>query len=1201
MQHASSVAAYCRQLAHLLAHEFEADVSTARARLASWPRSRLVSEGLALAGLQVHVSHRTTPGGRPIWVVQTTSAAVRFGVGDSVTLVASGRDPLAHDAGRGTVLRRGDGWLDLAVVRAPGPFGAPSSSQSSWAARTIPNGDVSDNKTQSAIDLYAAFNEVAYARMDAALDAVGTGRGPEWLLPLLVEHSLGDAGGVHVGAAAGERVTYPASASAASRAVQVPLPLLAGDGTARAQHMDTVSEAEATRTVQRGWTAALLAAQYLGRTVKSLRRRTTMRAEPVLVVDGSGHANAPSTANRAPRQCATVAEVDEVVLPLLGHLSAPQRAAAVVSLITPMSLVVGPPGCGKTATAAALVCAWRALQLHRTSSTKPHEPAMSARKCIGEPASLAHNYVEQSLRARGGTAAVRGDKSHAGDSTTDSWAHRRRRGDAALVVAGSNVAVDALMRSLVRASVPVTTVPESRDARCAQEAKDAPDSGLHIRLEARMHDNPPLRIVRIGDTGRIPADLVHLGIEAAVDAHPAMDEVRQLLREAESLRSRIDALLASQAALVESKDGATVRGSSLWRNANSATATGALIRSSIATMETLQARARALQRGVPGLVLDEADVVCATATGAGHELLAGRLPTTDDVSDGESSLKDTQRQFGLVVIDEASQLRDPEALIPLARANKSALITLVGDDKQLPPVVISPAAIALRLSLFERLLRSAHRWDASSDEASDDGGATSHPHRRHQCIPVPASFLSLQYRMHPAIAVWPSHAFYDGAIRTAPSVLHAAATARRRHVSSSDVHRDTDSQARSEREAGDRHIGRHAAPPDFGAPAGFPWPHDGTVPLAFVPLSGDGVHELSGGIEGASKSNAAEAALVVRIVRAIANKALDHSSVCIRSDIAIPSAAVCSTTTSDGDEDITITCRSEQTNGCKSCSAAGNAGRTFGWHSGSPATAIGIITPYAAQVRVIATALRGARIAVGMDVDGDEAVAPSTAVLASRALNNKGGTLLPKGPMRQPSAARKASKARALAYADAVAYGRDAHLHHKHNNAKNLQVDDDVADRNELAVTEDSKCTRDRNSQMTNAADVSSRSFPVEASHSAPLIAASLPPLPATVEIRTVDGYQGREKDVVILSTVRSNETGSVGFLADPRRLNVALTRARRGLIVVGDPETLRHDAVWASWLDWMEQNDLVVPASTIHEYVRGADGALIHPAAHDV
>ena len=47
-------------------------------------------------------------------------------------------------------------------------------------------------------------------------------------------------------------------------------------------------------------------------------------------------------------------------------------------------------------------------------------------------------------------------------------------------------------------------------------------------------------------------------------------------------------------------------------------------------------------------------------------------------------------------------------------------------------------------------------------------------------------------------------------------------------------------------------------------------------------------------------------------------------------------------------------------------------------------------------------------------------------------------------------------------------------------------------------------------------------------------------------------------------------------FLSDYRRLNVALTRAKRGLIVVGDDRTLRNDATWAGWLDWISESNLM-------------------------
>ena len=73
------------------------------------------------------------------------------------------------------------------------------------------------------------------------------------------------------------------------------------------------------------------------------------------------------------------------------------------------------------------------------------------------------------------------------------------------------------------------------------------------------------------------------------------------------------------------------------------------------------------------------------------------------------------------------------------------------------------------------------------------------------------------------------------------------------------------------------------------------------------------------------------------------------------------------------------------------------------------------------------------------------------------------------------------------------------------------------------------------------------------------------------LEVDTVDGFQGREKEAVVMCTVRSNRIGEVGFLADSRRMNVALTRAKRKLIVIGDSSTLGADPFFTELLEWFE------------------------------
>jgi superfamily I DNA and/or RNA helicase len=79
------------------------------------------------------------------------------------------------------------------------------------------------------------------------------------------------------------------------------------------------------------------------------------------------------------------------------------------------------------------------------------------------------------------------------------------------------------------------------------------------------------------------------------------------------------------------------------------------------------------------------------------------------------------------------------------------------------------------------------------------------------------------------------------------------------------------------------------------------------------------------------------------------------------------------------------------------------------------------------------------------------------------------------------------------------------------------------------------------------------------------------------VEVKSVDGFQGREKNFIIFSTVRSNKHGNIGFLSDWKRLNVAITRCKIGLIVIGDEQTLAHDKVWKNYLRWLDANQLIV------------------------
>jgi ATP-dependent RNA/DNA helicase IGHMBP2 len=75
------------------------------------------------------------------------------------------------------------------------------------------------------------------------------------------------------------------------------------------------------------------------------------------------------------------------------------------------------------------------------------------------------------------------------------------------------------------------------------------------------------------------------------------------------------------------------------------------------------------------------------------------------------------------------------------------------------------------------------------------------------------------------------------------------------------------------------------------------------------------------------------------------------------------------------------------------------------------------------------------------------------------------------------------------------------------------------------------------------------------------------------VEVDSVDGFQGREKEAIVISLVRSNPDGEIGFLSDYRRMNVALTRARKRLIVIGDSSTIAGDPFYSRMISWFERH----------------------------
>ncbi len=79
-------------------------------------------------------------------------------------------------------------------------------------------------------------------------------------------------------------------------------------------------------------------------------------------------------------------------------------------------------------------------------------------------------------------------------------------------------------------------------------------------------------------------------------------------------------------------------------------------------------------------------------------------------------------------------------------------------------------------------------------------------------------------------------------------------------------------------------------------------------------------------------------------------------------------------------------------------------------------------------------------------------------------------------------------------------------------------------------------------------------------------------PFRQVICVNTVDGFQGQERDIIMISLVRSNDNGQIGFLSDLRRMNVAMTRARMKLIIFGDKSTLQHHAFYRKLIQYVEE-----------------------------
>ena len=242
------------------------------------------------------------------------------------------------------------------------------------------------------------------------------------------------------------------------------------------------------------------------------------------------------------------------------------------------------------------------------------------------------------------------------------------------------------------------------------------------------------KVLRIGNPARVNERLMEYALDEKVLAHPAYQKAQQYYREIDQLKDQqqeydrpsgpnrrglTDRQILDLARRKQGSRGvpaAAVRSMAQWLRTQR-------------RMNSLFDEAKALGQEATVDLLSEAEVVCTTHASAGSETL-------------RDSLFYAGKKVDVVMVDEASQAMEPTSLISLVYGRR---FVMAGDDRQLPPTVLSPRAQeVLQLTLFERL--------------------------RHCFDPGVSHMLRIQYRMHEHIMQFSNRRFYEGRLEAHPSV-----------------------------------------------------------------------------------------------------------------------------------------------------------------------------------------------------------------------------------------------------------------------------------------------------------------------------------------------------------------------------------------------------------------------------------------------
>ncbi|WP_297453960.1 IGHMBP2 family helicase [Persephonella sp.] len=235
-----------------------------------------------------------------------------------------------------------------------------------------------------------------------------------------------------------------------------------------------------------------------------------------------------------------------------------------------------------------------------------------------------------------------------------------------------------------------------------------------------------VNVVRIGHPARLKKELLSVSLDAKVETHPKYTEIKNIEKKINKLKSLQENYLkpipqrrrglSYDEILKYAKAGKKVRGHKLETLKKMAE----WIRLQ-KDIQKLVNQKKNLEEQIIEDILEKADVVCATNSGAGSDFLF------EDI-------------FDVIFIDEASQATEPSCLIPLIKGKKAIL---AGDHKQLPPTVLHPEAKGLSFTMFERFIK---------------------------IYPDSAYMLKIQYRMNDLIKEFPSEEFYNGELVSAEEV-----------------------------------------------------------------------------------------------------------------------------------------------------------------------------------------------------------------------------------------------------------------------------------------------------------------------------------------------------------------------------------------------------------------------------------------------